>query len=68
MATSPKEEPMSVGEEKGSTTNTTGKDISEDEYPPAKKLFFIMLAIYLTMFLVALVSLPMQLLCTYLRC
>ena len=32
----------------------------EDEFPPLSKLVFIMLAIYLSMFLVALVSCPKQ--------
>ena len=34
------------------------KDEEEDEYPPFAKVVMIMLAVYLAMFLVALVSLP----------
>ena len=34
------------------------KDEEDDEYPPFAKVVMIMLAVYLAMFLVALVSLP----------
>jgi hypothetical protein len=50
--------PEAVDEERGTTADShiVQKEEPEDEYPPLKKLLFIMGAIYLCIFIVALVS------------
>jgi len=45
-----------VDEEKGVSRTTAQEDEAEDEFPPFQKVVLIMLAVYLSMFLVALVS------------
>lgn len=47
----------SVEEKKDSVETMVPQNESEDEYPTLKKLILIMVAIYLCMFIVALVSL-----------
>ena len=44
-----------VDEEKSIAATTVPKDEPEDEFPPFKKVVLIMIAVYLSMFLVALV-------------
>jgi hypothetical protein len=44
-----------VDEEKGIAATTVPKDEPGDEFPPFKKVVLIMIAVYLSMFLVALV-------------
>jgi hypothetical protein len=59
-----------IAEERRGSQGSTPPDVekaiplskvqTEDEFPSLKKLVFIMLAIYLSMFLVALVSIPKE--------
>jgi hypothetical protein len=57
MASNNEDQPVTGDLEKAAAT-TVKDDAEEDEYPPFAKVILIMTALYLAMFLVALVSLP----------